>query len=292
MLLVGTAAGRSKKIRGGALGDDFTRYSRDQILSRLEELQGMDMRDLYSRLDMLQERIARRDKIFQEGVSRESRTQFEETQKRLKKREEALRRMIEDREPEVLQIRAEIDRRKALRDPRAAAEEGSGIGAYFKKGKGKERQELVNKIVRIQEELKKQEARLAEETRPEIRALIKETIRTLKEGLRDFMEVMAGSGISFSRSARVVPEGITPRPQLPPNEQTAFDTDQRQDVVMEEQEELMGLPETFEIEEDESDEDEWVVATTYAPPPPVLSEEENRRILGLGCGRRNINFIV
>lgn len=228
-------------------------------------------------------------------------------------------------------------------DPLAAAEEGSGIGAYFKKGKGKARDDLVKKIVRLQEEVKMQEARLAQETRPQIKALIREEIRTLKEGIRDFMGLMAGSGakfsiareakvlpeprvtileqsesfdesipdeeipgtfeipdaytrppvlaiegkndedasyysivgedeesfhtaegsgISFSRQARVAPSApanIAPRPQVtstPPRPHTRTrsmrDLDQRQDVVMEEQEELLGIPDTFDIGDDDS----------------------------------------
>ena len=129
-------------------------------------------------------------------------------------------------------------------DPLAAAEEGSGIGAYFKKGKSKARDDLVKGIIRLQEELKTQKARLAEETRPEIKALIRANIESIEGGIRDFMGMMAGggaklgSGVSFSRQAKVAPTDDTQR-------QTAPDDDGRA-AAEDAQDEMIGIPATFD----------------------------------------------
>ncbi len=89
---------------------------------------------------------------------------------------------------------------------------GSGIGAYFKGGKKKKRDELISKIGLLQDEMRRIEAQIAREQRPQLKAMLRTNLRLVKDALFDLMGEMAGSGVS---SSKIAPSQESPRPADP-----------------------------------------------------------------------------
>lgn len=110
-------------IVGGALGDDFSGMSTSQLESRFEALR-QTARGLRQRMEQTRDQMKIHDKKFQEGMSRENRNEYEAKQKRYKKAEHSLKKEYTNAMDEAKDIREVLLSR---RDPRAAAEEGSGL---------------------------------------------------------------------------------------------------------------------------------------------------------------------